>query len=187
MLSISKFAQAPDDTGAEVAFAGRSNSGKSSAINALTGRNKLAKTSKTPGRTQLINFFCWFEDKRLVDLPGFGYAKVAAAVQRDWHKLMEDYFNHRDSLRGLVLLMDSRHPLRDLDWQMLEWCQSNDIPCHILLSKCDKLSKSQGKSVLFKVSSELKEAKLSASVQLFSSSKKTGVDQARQQLTQWLC
>lgn len=186
MLSISRLSQAPADSGVEVAFAGRSNAGKSSAINTITGINKLAKTSKTPGRTQLINFFCWYDDKRLVDLPGFGFAKVPGSIQREWHILMGNYFAHRKSLKGLVLLMDIRHPLRDLDWQMLDWCQANGVASHILLSKCDKLSRGKAKSTLLQVAAELKKAGVNASVQLFSSLNRTGLEQAREQLVRWL-
>ncbi len=121
-------AQFPADIGREVAFAGRSNSGKSSAINAITGRIALARTSKTPGRTQLINFFTLNENQRLVDLPGYGFAKVPPAMQQHWHELMTHYFEHRQSLRCLIILMDSRHPLKDTDWQMLQWAMRVTLP-----------------------------------------------------------
>jgi len=169
-------AQFPGDEGIEVAFAGRSNSGKSSAINAITGRIGLARTSKTPGRTQLINFFSMQEGQRLVDLPGYGFAKVPPDMQRHWHELMSSYFERRQSLRGLVVLMDSRHPLKDTDLQMLEWGQQRQLRCHVLLSKADKLTQSEGMKVTREVRNELGE---SASVQLFSATTNRGVDEAR--------
>jgi GTP-binding protein len=169
-------AQFPADFGREVAFAGRSNSGKSSAINAITGRIALARTSKTPGRTQLINFFSLGGDQRLVDLPGYGFAKVPPAMQQHWHELMSGYFDGRQCLHGLILLMDSRHPLKDTDWQMLEWGNSRGIACHVLLSKADKLSQSESSKVLREVTNELHDR---ATVQLFSATSKRGVDAAR--------
>src|SRR5262245_28516753 len=129
----------PDDSGVEVVFAGRSNCGKSSAINAITGRRALARTSRTPGRTQLINFFELEPDRRLVDLPGYGYAKVSEDMRRYWRELIGAYFSGRSSLAGVVLIMDARHPLKDLDWQMLE--HAHGLPLHVLLSKADKLSR----------------------------------------------
>lgn len=168
--------QFPADFGSEVAFAGRSNSGKSSAINAITGRIALARTSKTPGRTQLINFFSMSENHRLVDLPGYGFAKVPPAIQQHWHELMTSYFESRQSLRGLVILMDSRHPLKDTDWQMLEWGNSRAVPCHVLLSKADKLSQSEGSKIMREVKAELGER---ATVQLFSATSRRGVDESR--------
>ena len=137
-------AQFPADSGVEAAFAGRSNSGKSSAINAITGRTALARTSKTPGRTQLINFFSMEESQRLVDLPGYGFAKVPPAMQQHWHQLMGSYFEQRQSLHGLIILMDSRHPLKDSDGLMIEWGNERGIHVHVLLSKADKLSQSEG-------------------------------------------
>lgn len=171
--------QFPADFGAEVAFAGRSNSGKSSAINAVTGRLAIARTSKTPGRTQLINFFSLVEKGahlRLVDLPGYGFAKVPPAMQQHWHELMASYFENRQSLRGLVILMDSRHPLKDTDWQMLEWGNARAVPCHVLLSKADKLSQSEGSKILREVKAELGDR---ATAQLFSATSHRGVDEAR--------
>ena len=172
-------AQFPVDSGIEVAFAGRSNSGKSSAINAITGRVALARTSKTPGRTQLINFFTLGGDRRLVDLPGYGFAKVPPAMQQHWHELMSSYFDHRQGLRGLIVLMDSRHPLKDTDWQMLEWGNERGIACHVLLSKADKLSQSEGSKILRETKTELAGR---ASVQLFSATSHLGVDEARKTL-----
>lgn len=169
-------AQFPGDFGAEVAFAGRSNSGKSSAINAITGRTQLARISKTPGRTQLINFFAMTPHERLVDLPGYGFAKVPPAMQQHWHELMASYFDTRESLRGLVILMDSRHPLKDTDLQMLEWAAQRQLRCRVLLSKADKLSQSAASQVLREVKTAVGAA---ASVQLFSATAKRGVDEAR--------
>jgi GTP-binding protein len=167
------------DQGQEVAFAGRSNAGKSSALNAMTGRKALARTSKTPGRTQLVNFFALDADRRLVDLPGYGYAKVPDAIRRHWRILMESYFVGRRSLVGLVLVMDCRHPLTEFDQQMLEWTTANGCPVHILLTKADKLSRGAASGTLLKVRKAV--AGL-ATVQLFSATHKTGVDEARAQL-----
>jgi GTP-binding protein len=175
--------QFPADSDVEVAFAGRSNSGKSSAINAITGRIALARTSKTPGRTQLINFFTLGAGQRLVDLPGYGFAKVPPAMQQHWHELMGSYFEHRQNLKGLIILMDSRHPLKDTDYQMLEWGSSRAVPCHVLLSKADKLSQSEGSKVLQAVKNELGEH---ATVQLFSATSHRGVDEARKILDRML-
>lgn len=163
----------------EIAFAGRSNAGKSSALNAITGRKALARTSKTPGRTQLVNFFSLDGERRLVDLPGYGYAKVPEAMRRHWRELMESYFVERRSLVGLVLVMDCRHPLTDFDQQMLAWSNANHCPVHILLTKADKLSRGAGSATLHKVRKAVGE---NASVQLFSATKKTGLEQARDQL-----
>ncbi len=168
--------QFPPDQGVEVAFAGRSNSGKSSAINAITGRLGIARISKTPGRTQLINFFSMAANQRLVDLPGYGFAKVPPAMQQHWHALMSSYFEQRQSLGGLVLLMDSRHPLKDTDWQMLEWGQQRQLRCHVLLSKADKLTQSEGMKVTREVRAAVGET---TSVQLFSATSHRGVDEAR--------
>ncbi len=168
--------QFPADTGVEIAFAGRSNSGKSSAINAITGRTALARTSKTPGRTQLINFFSLGEGKRLVDLPGYGFAKVPPAMQQHWHELMAAYFENRQSLRGLIILMDSRHPMKDTDLQMLAWAQERQLRCHVLLSKADKLSQSEAAGSLNEVRAQLGDA---ATVQLFSALKLRGLDESR--------
>jgi len=168
--------QFPVDQGQEIAFAGRSNSGKSSAINTITGRIALARTSKTPGRTQLINFFSLGEGQRLVDLPGYGFAKVPPDMQQHWHELMEAYFESRQSLRGLVILMDSRHPMKDTDLQMLDWARQRQLSCHVLLSKADKLSQSEAAASLREVRAALGET---ASVQLFSSLKLRGLEEAR--------
>lgn len=175
--------QFPADSGREVAVAGRSNSGKSSAINALVGRRNLARTGKTPGRTQLINFFGVGEDRRLVDLPGYGYAKVPDAVRQHWRRLLDNYFRHRRSLVGLLVTVDIRRGLRDLDRVMLEWAQASDIPATVLLTKADKLSRGAARSRQLKLSSELPEG---VRALLFSAPKRLGVDEARQHLTGWL-
>lgn len=168
----------PEDNGKEVAFAGRSNAGKSSAINTLTRQNSLARISKTPGRTQMLNFFEINEQMRFVDLPGYGYAKVPLDVKQDWHKLMETYFIGRKSLCAVVLVMDVRHPLTDFDWQMVEWCQHSGLALHILLTKADKLTYGAGKNTLLKVKRELQDLTIPFGVQLFSALKKTGIDEA---------
>ncbi|MBP5979645.1 MAG: YihA family ribosome biogenesis GTP-binding protein [Halomonas sp.] len=188
IISAPTLATCPDDTGAEVAFAGRSNAGKSSAINALTQQNGLARTSRTPGRTQLINFFSVMnnESLRLVDLPGYGYAKVPEAVKIEWQKHLSDYLRSRFSLRGLVLLMDVRHPLTEFDQMMLSYADQRNMPVHILLTKADKLKRGPASAALQKVRSRLKEWEDLVSVQLFSSLKRDGVDTLSQKLDQWL-
>ncbi|HSP31112.1 MAG TPA: ribosome biogenesis GTP-binding protein YihA/YsxC [Halomonas sp.] len=188
IISAPTLALCPDDTGAEVAFAGRSNAGKSSAINALTQQNALARTSRTPGRTQLINFLSVMNDesRRLVDLPGYGYAKVPESVKLEWQKHLAEYLRNRFSLRGLVLLMDVRHPLTEFDQMMLNYADQREMPVHILLTKSDKLKKGPANAALQKVRSRLKEWEDLVSVQLFSSLKRDGVDTLSQKLDQWL-
>lgn len=178
MLSAPNVRLAPNDVGQEVAFAGRSNAGKSSAINTLTQQKALARISKTPGRTQLLNFFALTEELRLVDLPGYGFAKVPDAVKKDWHAMMEKYLIERHSLCGIVLVMDIRHPLTDFDWQMLEWCQARQRPVHILLTKADKLNYGQAKNTLLSVKQEVLALSSDISVQMFSALKKLGIDEA---------
>ena len=185
ILSASKLNEAPDDIGKEVAFAGRSNAGKSSAINTLTRQNTLARISKTPGRTQLLNFFKIDEQRKFVDLPGYGYAKVPLTVKKKWHQMMETYLHNRNALCGIVLVMDVRHPLTDFDMQMIEWCEHTQLPLHILLTKADKLNYGAAKNTLLKVQKELSDKNVSVTLQLFSSSKKTGVDDVHQILDQW--
>lgn len=168
--------QFPPDTGAEVTFAGRSNAGKSSALNAITGRTHLARVSKTPGRTQLINFFRIDEQRRLSDLPGYGFAKVPADMQRHWRELLSRYVERRVSLCGLVIVMDARRPLTDYDTHMLEWVNAQHLPVHLLLTKADKLNRSEAQSALRTVLAATGEF---ATAQLFSALKKTGLDEAR--------
>jgi GTP-binding protein len=167
------------DEGAEVAFAGRSNSGKSSAINVILGRKGLARTSKTPGRTQLVNFFSIGGNLRVTDLPGYGYAKVPEAVRQHWGKLMDSYFRHRQSLAGLFLVMDARRPLTEFDQGMLGWAREAGCPVHLLLTKADKLSRGAGAATLLSVRKAVGDA---ATVQLFSALKGTGVEVARDRL-----
>ena len=172
----------PPDVGKEIAFAGRSNAGKSSAINTLTRQNALARTSKTPGRTQMLNFFEISGQQRLVDLPGYGYAKVPLEVKEKWHQLMEIYLTQRKSLCAIVLVMDVRHPLTDFDWQMIEWCQHTGLALHILLTKADKLTFGAAKNTLLHVQRELKDVNVPITAQLFSALKKTGIDEVHQAL-----
>lgn len=187
LTSAAKPSQAPTDSGAEVAFAGRSNAGKSSALNVITNQIKLARTSKTPGRTQLLNFFQINEDdKRLVDLPGYGFAKVPLAVKKKWERSLSLYLETRNSLKGMILLCDSRRGLTEYDQQMLLWCHQSDLDVHILLTKSDKLKKGPAKASLLSTQRLLPDLHPNASVQLFSSLKKTGVDEARKQLDRWL-
>ena len=179
LISANRPVQFPPDKGSEVAFAGRSNAGKSSALNAIAGRKSLARTSKTPGRTQLINFFALPNRDRLVDLPGYGYARVPEAMRKHWRHLMEAYFNQRRSLAGLILVMDVRRPLTEFDRQMLAWSQGVGCPTHILLTKADKLSRGKASAMLHEVSSAIGG---DTSAQLFSATKKHGVDQGREAL-----
>jgi GTP-binding protein len=187
-ISVAELDKLPLDQGAEVAFAGRSNAGKSSAINRITGQKSLARTSKTPGRTQLINFFRLDEQRCLVDLPGYGYAKVAESIKRRWQQTMEQYLSSRQSLRGLILLMDVRHPLKEVDQQLLNWCWEVGMPVHVLLTKADKLKRGAAQNVLLQVKRELDAHSPEglSSVQLFSSTKGTGLDEVYRILDAWL-
>ena len=185
ITSAAKLSQSPEDTGYEIAFAGRSNAGKSSAINTLCQQTALARTSRTPGRTQLLNFFRIDDQRRLVDLPGYGYAAVAQDIKADWQGALADYLEKRECLRGVVLMMDSRHPLKDYDIQMLEWANHIEIPVHVLLTKVDKLNRKEQAISLERVDAALKEFSLEFSVQLFSSLKRWGVDEAHKKLDQW--
>lgn len=171
----------PPPAGPEIAFAGRSNAGKSSALNAITGLKGLARTSKTPGRTQLINFFDT-PGGRLVDLPGYGFAKVPDAVKARWQRLMEAYLNEREPLSGLVVVMDIRHPLKPFDEQMLGWAAHAELPVHVLLTKADKLTRNHQNQALAKVRRALPEA----SLQLFSAVSGQGLDEVRALLARWL-
>ncbi len=167
------------DEGAEVAFAGRSNAGKSSALNSLTNQTTLARVSKTPGRTQHLVVFEIEPGRRLIDLPGYGYAKVPPALRAAWGEAMRDYFAQRQSLKGLVICMDVRHPLTDFDLMMLDFCDDRRLDCHILLTKADKLSRGAAGNTLQAVRKALREAESPASVQVFSAHAGTGVDEAR--------
>ncbi|MEM6606195.1 MAG: ribosome biogenesis GTP-binding protein YihA/YsxC [Pseudomonadota bacterium] len=184
--SAARFDQCPTDSGWEVAFAGRSNAGKSSAINALTRQKKLARTSRTPGRTQLINFFAVGDQQRLVDLPGYGYAKVPQKVKNAWNRQLEKYLQRRESLRGLILLSDCRHPLHSFDQQMLSWAAQAHMPVHLLLTKADKLSKGAAKQALFSVQGRLSPLANLISCQLFSARVPQGLDELETKLNDWL-
>jgi GTP-binding protein len=175
----------PLPSGMEVAFAGRSNSGKSSAINTLANRTRLAFVSKTPGRTQLINFFDLGGERYLVDLPGYGYAAVPEKIRLHWRTVLSTYLQTRSSLRGLVLIMDVRHPLTDLDRQMLAWFQPTGKPVHVLLTKSDKLNRQQAQATLRAVGKELAEIYPGATIQLFSSSKHQGMQEAERAIGRW--
>lgn len=178
LMSAPKLNLCVEDTGYEVAFAGRSNAGKSSAINALTNQKQLARASKKPGRTQMINFFSLGNpEQRLVDLPGYGYAAVPEAMKIVWQKELENYLIHRKSLQGLVLLMDIRHPLQHFDVMMLEWAYSRKLFVHVLLTKSDKLNRGPANKVLLEVKQQLKKMKLDFSIQLFSSLNKQGLEE----------
>ncbi len=181
-LSAHNISQLPKDKGIEVAFAGRSNAGKSSAINVITEQRALARTSKTPGRTQQINFFQLDEERYLIDLPGYGFAKVPLSIKEHWQKTLERYLHTRKCLRGLILMMDVRHPLTEFDQQMLNWCELSNMPVHILLTKADKLSRGKGGAVLQQVRQQLSGE---TSIQLFSALKRMGIEEARLRLDQW--
>ncbi|WMP16268.1 ribosome biogenesis GTP-binding protein YihA/YsxC [Thiothrix lacustris] len=175
----------PMESGLEIAFAGRSNAGKSSVINRVCSQKSLARTSKTPGRTQLINFFQLPDANFLVDLPGYGYAKVPEAIKLEWQKFIESYLTQRNTLRGMVLVMDIRHPMTDYDQAMLRWAQNRMLPVHVLLNKSDKLTRGAGMNVLLQVRKMLAESGI-ASVQMFSALKQQGLDECWDVLDKWL-
>ena len=181
--SAAALRQTPAPDRPEVAFAGRSNAGKSSIINRLTRQKSLARTSKTPGRTQLLNFFTLGEDARLVDLPGYGFAKAPPSLRRDWHRMIEGYLQGRDSLVGLVVIMDARRPLTDTDIQMLQWCAARPLPCMILLNKADKLSKGAAGAAKQQVIRAIEGA---ATVVLVSARTGTGLDEAQRAVVELL-
>ncbi len=185
-ISAAKVDQCPEDSGYEVAFAGRSNAGTSSALNTLTHAS-LARTSKTPGRTQLLNFFRLDDQRRLVDLPGYGYAKVPIPLKQHWQKHLEAYLSSRESLCGLILMMDIRHPLTDFDRLMLDWAGASNMPLHILLTKADKLAFGAAKNALLAVQRDIRQGWGDAvSIQLFSAPKRQGVEEAQAVLARWL-
>lgn len=189
LTSAPSLHQCPPETGSEVAFAGRSNAGKSSAINRLTQNGKLARTSKTPGRTQLINFFSLGDDLlRLVDLPGYGYAKVPLATKQQWQEHLAEYLQGRQTLHGLVLLMDIRHPLQTYDTTMLNWAVSGEMPVHILLTKSDKLSRGAAQTTLAQVRQQLKKSKVQdlVSAQTFSAQNGEGLEELEKVIQNWL-
>ncbi|WP_114241583.1 ribosome biogenesis GTP-binding protein YihA/YsxC [Dyella sp. C9] len=189
VLAAHRISQLPPDHGAEVAFAGRSNAGKSSALNTLTGHRGLARTSKTPGRTQQMVAFSLPPlvqgeglaplSARLIDLPGYGYAKVPEELREHWKQEIDAYLHRRQSLRGVVLIADIRHPLKDFDRMMLEFCFATQLPCHVLLTKADKLSRNQAAQALATLRKELAASGTQATAQVFSSQARTGVDEAR--------
>ncbi len=181
--SAHRLAQLPADAGREAVFAGRSNAGKSSVINALAGQKKLARTSRQPGRTRQINFFAVDHDTRLVDLPGYGYARAPGSLRQHWGQLINAYLERRRCLAGLILIVDIRRCLTEPDVQMLDWCENKNLPAHILLNKADKLSRSAGRQALATVARDLGE---NTGVQLFSAAKKQGLDELCGVLDEWL-
>tara|TARA_B110000116_G_scaffold252922_1_gene249235 strand:+ start:3770 stop:4357 length:588 start_codon:yes stop_codon:yes gene_type:complete len=183
VTSANAVAQFLPDDGVEVAVAGRSNAGKSSAINIIVNRRQFARTSKTPGRTQLVNFFSMRDGQRLVDLPGYGFAKVAESVRAHWGHLLQDYFETRESLSGLILVVDVRRELQDFDRQMLTFAGSVDLRVHVLLTKADKLKRGKAATALLQVKKELGSA---ATAQLFSAHNRQGMDEARDTLETFL-
>lgn len=191
LKSAAKLSQLPPDTGAEIAFIGISNVGKSSVLNRLTGQ-KIAKTSKTPGRTQLINFFVLDDEHRLVDLPGFGYAKVPLKVRQKWQTLIDDYLRTRKSLKGFLLVMDIRHPFRDFESDMLKWAHTAKLPIHILLTKADKLRYGARLNAFHAAREKLKQFQLEPSennyftISLFSSKTDIGKKELIEKLDDWL-
>jgi GTP-binding protein len=185
IISATQLSELPPDIGLEVAFAGRSNAGKSSAINTITDHKALARISKTPGRTQMINFFALDDSRTLVDLPGYGYAKVPEQMKIRWQQNLGQYLDTRQSLQGLMIMMDIRHPLKQFDIQMIRWSNQKDLDVHILLTKSDKLKHGAAMATLHSVLAEIKKLELNASAQLFSSLKKTGRDEATAKLDSW--
>ena len=186
LLGAAEPHQFPKDDLIEIAFAGRSNVGKSSAINAICNRRKLARTSKQPGRTQQINFFSMGEAARLADLPGYGFAQVPLAVKKKWQDTIHTYLADRENLRVLVLLMDIRHPLTDLDWQMVNWAGESELPTQILLTKADKFKRGKVASSVLNVERQLKAVSGQFAVEPFSSESYVGVNEMRAQLSEWV-
>ncbi len=186
LTSARELPDLPPEGEGEVAFAGRSNAGKSSALNAMADHNRLAFVSKTPGRTQLINYFSLGQGRALVDLPGYGYAKVPEAIRAPWGRVLGEYLRTRASLKGLVVVMDSRHPMTGLDLELMNWFQPTGKPVHVLLTKADKLSRSEAMATLAAVRKELAGVDAQHSAQLFSSLKKTGIEDAEAVLGRWL-
>ena len=183
LTSAANLNQCPADEGAEIAFCGRSNTGKSSAINALSRQKSLARTSKKPGRTQLINFFSVDDSVRLVDLPGYGYARVSMAVKDHWHQHLDEYLRNRSCLRGIILLVDIRHPIKDFDEMMINWSLGVSLPLHILLTKADKLRRGAQQNTLLDLRRRLPDT---ITVQVFSATKKQGLDVLENKLREWL-
>lgn len=188
LMSAPDLKNCPEDTGVEIAFAGRSNAGKSSALNRLTEQPKLARTSKTPGRTQLINFFQVAGEKRLVDLPGYGFAKVPIEVKKKWERNLTEYLHQRESLQGCLLLMDIRHPLQEFDRNFIGWSVQRKLPLHILLTKADKLKRGAAKTAMLGVKKTIEQEfnTDAVSIQTYSSLKGDGVPELKKRLTNWL-
>lgn len=185
LLSVADLHQLPADEGIEVAMAGRSNAGKSSVLNRITQQHSLARVSKTPGRTQMINIFVIDQHRRLVDLPGYGFAKVPIAAKRKWQKTVDAYLGRRESLYGLLLIMDIRHPLKDMDVQLLEYCDEVGLAVHILLNKADKLSKSLAVQTMHQVKAALANHRHAISIQCFSATKGDGMKELLTVLNSW--
>jgi GTP-binding protein len=186
LISATNLEGCPPDEAREVAFVGRSNAGKSSAINVLTSQNKLARTSKTPGRTQLLNYFEIVPGRYIVDLPGFGYAQVPHELKQKWQRHLEQYLAKRKSLQGLVLLMDIRHPFTEFDQMLVQWAVDSELPLHVLLTKADKLRHGAAKNTLLAATKQLASLGPNMSVQLFSALNKEGADELRAKLDTWL-
>ena len=186
LLSAPDVRHLPPDTGREVAFAGRSNAGKSSVINTITGQKALARTSKTPGRTQQINVFPLCEQRYLIDLPGYGFAKLPQAIRAHWQRALPEYLQRRQSLCGLMIIMDVRHPLTPLDQQMLAWCREATLPVHVVLTKADKLKQGPATHTLRHTAQWLSEHHGQTSVQLFSATRGRGIDEVHAKLDEWL-
>ncbi|MCS6787189.1 MAG: ribosome biogenesis GTP-binding protein YihA/YsxC [Thiobacillaceae bacterium] len=185
-ITVARLADLPPEGVAEVAFVGRSNAGKSSAINALANQKRLAYVSKTPGRTQQLNFFRVGEGRYMVDLPGYGYARAPFDLQRAWQSLAGEYLLRRACLRALMLIMDVRHPLTELDRRLIAWWRPTGKPLHVLLSKADKLARGQALAALRRVEAELAQASIEGSVQLFSATRRLGLEEAEARLRTWL-
>lgn len=185
LLSAADTKQLPPDAGVEVAMVGRSNAGKSSVLNRITQSKNLARVSKTPGRTQLVNVFVIDDERRLIDLPGYGFAKVPLAAKKQWQKLVDGYIQTRESLRGMILVMDIRHPFKDLDKQLLAYCDARGISVHILLNKADKLSRGSIAKLLPIIEEELSNYQSPMTYQLFSALKGEGVKELQGLLNKW--
>ncbi len=185
LLSVAEIKQLPTDTGIEVAIVGRSNAGKSSVLNRITNNKGLARVSKTPGRTQMVNFFVIDAARRLADLPGYGFAKVPLAAKAKWQKTVNAYIEQRQSLKGLVLIMDIRHPLKDMDRQLLQYCEHRELPVHIVLNKADKISKGECAKTLLAVKKALQDYQATLTIQTFSALKGDGMMALHAQLDSW--
>lgn len=185
LTSAANIKQLPEDNGIEIAFAGRSNAGKSTALNALTNQKNLARTSKTPGRTQLINLFEAAPNCKLVDLPGYGYAAVPEQMKLQWQKSLAEYLQKRECLGGVVILMDIRHPLKDLDQQMIEWAVSSDLAVLLLLTKADKLSQSERSKTVKMIREAILPFQGDIQVEAFSAQNKLGIDRLSAKLDEW--